>query len=90
MRRFGLRSKVLNATNALNALHVPNPLDELDKTDKMSSLLLREDQQKDDNIRLVHQGMETHPREPSPRLTSEIRTYMKHFIRLEVVNGVLY
>ena len=71
-------------------MHVPNPLDELDITDKKSSLNLREEQQKDDNIRLVHQWMETHPRELSPYLKSELRTCLKYFIRLEVVNGVLY
>ena len=36
-------------------MHVPNPLDELVLTDKMSSLNLTEEQQEDDNIRLVLQ-----------------------------------
>ena len=52
---------VLQSFNALNALHAPNPLDELDLTEKMTSLNLREEQQKDDNIRLVLHWIETHP-----------------------------
>ena len=86
---FRLGSNVLQSFNALNALHAHNPLDELDSTDKMTSINLQE-QQKDDNTRLVLHWMETHPPEPSLNLGSELRKYLKHFNRLKVVNGVLY
>ena len=87
---FRIGSTALNAYRTLNALHAPNPLDELDLTDKMNSLNLRDEQQKDDNIRFVMHWMATHPPEPSPYLSSELRKYLKHFNRLEVYNGVLY
>ena len=78
------------ASEALNSLHAPNTLDDLDPTDKMTPLNLREEQQKDPNIRLVLHWMDTHPPEPSPYLSSELRKYLKHFNRLENHQGVLY
>ena len=78
------------AFEALNSLHVSNPLDDLDLTDKMTPLNLREEQQKDPNIKLVLHWMDTHPPEPSPYLSSELRKYLKHFNRLENHQGVLY
>ena len=78
------------AFEALNSLHAPNPLDDLDLTDKMTPLNLREEQQKDPNIKLVLHWMDTHPPQPSPYLSSELRKYLKHFNRLENHQGVLY
>ena len=75
------------AVEALRSLHAPNPLDDLDK---MTPLNLREEQQKDPNIKLVLHWMDTHPPEPSPYLSSELRKYPKHFNRSEIHQGVLY
>ena len=78
------------AVEALNSLHAPNPLDDLEITDKMTPLNLGEEQQKDPNIKLVLHWMDTHPPEPPPYLSSELRKYLKHFIRLEKHQGVFY
>ena len=74
---------------SLNSLHAPNPLDEFDFTDEMTSLSLREEQQKYANIKLVLHWMETHPPELSPYLSSELRKYLKHFNRLDNYPSVL-
>ena len=55
----------------------------------MTSLNLREEQQKDANIRLVLLWMETHPPEPCPFLSSELCKYLKHFNRLDHYPSVL-
>ena len=87
---FKIGNTCSKAFESLNALHAPNPLDEFDLTDKMTSLNLREEQQKDANIKLVLHWMETHPPDPSPYMSSELRKYLKHFNRLENYHGVLY
>ena len=87
---FKIGNTCSKAFESLNALHAPNPLDEFDLTDKMTSLNLREEQQKDANIKLVLHWMETHPPDPSPYLSSELRKYLKHFNRPENYQGVLY
>ena len=87
---FKLGNTCSKAFESLNALHAPNPLDEFDLTDKTTSLNLREEQQKNANIKLVLHWMETHPPDPSPYLSLELRKYLKHFNRLENYQGVLY
>ena len=74
----------------MKPLHAPSPLDEFHLTNRMTSLKLREEQQKDANIKLVLHWMETHPPEPTPYLRSELRKDIKHFIRHENYQGVLY
>ena len=78
------------ALSQLSALHAPNPLDELELSDKLQSLNLKEEQQKDPNIRLVLHWTNTHPPAPSPYLNTELRKYLKHFPRLEIYRRVLY
>ena len=87
---FRLGRTKYKAVEALNSLHAPNPLDDLDHIDKMTPLNLREEQQKDPNIKLVLHWMDTHPFEPSPYLSSELRKYLKQFNRSEIHQGVLY
>ena len=58
---FKLGNTCSNAFDSLNSLHAPNPVVEFDLTDMMTSLNLREEQQKDANIKLVLHWMETHP-----------------------------
>ena len=51
---------------------------------------MKEEQQKDPNIRLVLHWMNTHPPAPSPYLNTELRKYLNHFPLLEIYQGVLY
>ena len=88
--QFKLGPTKNKALPQLSALHAPNPLDELDLSDELQSLNLKEEQQKDPNIRLVLHWMNTHPPAPSPYLNTELRKYLKHFPRLEIYQRVLY
>ena len=60
-RPLKLGNTCSKAFESLSSLHAPNPLDEFDLTDKMTSLYLREEQQKDANIRLVLHWMDSGP-----------------------------
>ena len=87
---FSLPKSLRDSFPEINALHSPNPLDDLDLSDKLTPLNLREEQQKDNTIRLVLSWLETGPPSDFPYMSTELRKYLKHFDRLENHHGILY
>ena len=87
---FSLPKSLRESFPEIKALHSPNPLGDMDLSDKLTPLNLREEQQKDNTIRLVVSWLETGPPSDFPYMSTELRKYLKHFDRLENHHGILY
>ena len=87
---FSLSKDLRKSYPEINALHASNPLDFLNMLDKINHMNLQAEQQKDSNIQLVLDWIETGQPSQSPYMNHELRKYLKHFNRLENHNGVLY
>ena len=87
---FSLPESLRASFLEITAVHSPNPLDDLDLSDKLTPLNLREEQQKDNTIRLVLSWLETRPSSEFSYMNTELRKYLKHFDCLENHHCILY